>query len=194
MSVPAHVGYAALGVLVGGESLGLLLPGETALLAAGVLAHTGRLDVGLALAVGASAAILGDNVGYLLGRRGVRLVMLSARGPLRAWRRRTLRRGERFFARHGQRAVFLGRWVAVARVTVPWLAGGSEMRWPVFLTWNVLGAVTWATTVLVAGYVFGAGAAVAFGSVNAILLLGLVAAGLASAWRARGERAKAGAS
>lgn len=184
MSVPAHLGYLALGLLVGGESLGLLVPGETALLAAGVLAHEGALHIELALLVAAVAAITGDNIGYALGRRGTRLV-LTVRGPLRAARMRALHRGEHFFERHGHRAVFLGRWVAVARVTVPWLAGGSRMPWRAFLVWNVLGAVTWVTAVVTAGYAFGAGAAVALGSLNAILLALLVVLGGLAAWRSR---------
>ena len=189
MSVPAHLGYVALALLVGGESLGLLLPGEAALLAAGVLAHEGRLDVALVVAIAALAAIVGDNIGYVLGRRGGRM-LLTVRGPLRERRRRALREGERFFARHGARAVFLGRWVAVARVTVPWFAGGSRMPWRTFLLLNALGGVSWVTTVVFAGYAFGAGAAVAFGSVG-IALLGLVLVlAAAAAWRARrGRRA-----
>ena len=191
MSLPAHLGYLALGLLVGGESLGLLIPAETALLTAGVLAHEGALHIELALLVAVVAAIAGDNVGYVLGRRGTRLV-LAVRGPLRSARMRALHRGEHFFARHGHRAVFLGRWVAVARVTVPWLAGGSRMPWRAFLVWNVLGATTWVTAVVIAGYAFGAGAAVAVGSLNAVLLALVVVAGGVAAWRSRhGDRAVA---
>jgi len=78
------------------------------------------------LPVAALAAVVGDNLGYLLGRRGGRMRLL-ARGPLHAHRVRLVERGERFFARYGGRAVFLGRWLVFARMTVPWLAGASRM-------------------------------------------------------------------
>ncbi len=187
MSVPSHLGYLALALLVGGESLGLLVPGETALLAAGVLAREGGLEIGLALALAAVAAIAGDNVAYLLGRRGGQLLLL-AHGPLRDRRRRMLDAGERFFESHGRRAVFLGRWVAVARVTVPWLAGTSRMPWRAFLVWNVLGGATWVATVALAGYAFGAGASAVFASTSFVLLAALALAGMVAAWRSRRHR------
>ena len=68
----ANVGYPALALLVGGESLGLILPGETAILAAGALARDGHLQIALVITIAAVAAIVGDNIGYLLGRRGER--------------------------------------------------------------------------------------------------------------------------
>jgi undecaprenyl-diphosphatase len=122
LALPRHLGYLALAALIGGESLGLPLPGESALVAAAELAHQGRLQLGAVLATAAAAAILGDNLGYLLGRRGGRR-LLDGRGPLRERRRRLLQRGERFFARHGAKAVFLGRWIAGLRASAAWLAG-----------------------------------------------------------------------
>lgn len=186
MTVPPHLGYLALALLVGGESLGLLVPGETALLGAGVLAREGSLHLGLVLPLAAAAAIAGDNVGYLIGRRGGHL-LLVAPGPFRDRRSRMLEGGERFFARRGRRAVFLGRWVAVARVTVPWLAGASGMPWRVFLIWNVLGGVTWVATVTLAGYAFGAGAEAVFASTGAVLLALVVMGAIFAAWRNRGR-------
>jgi membrane-associated protein len=184
MTLPAHLGYLALALLVGGESLGLLVPGETALLAAGILARGGSLELGLVLPLGAAAAIAGDNVAYLIGRRGGHLLLLAP-GPFRERRRRMLRAGERFFARRGRRAVFLGRWVAVARVTVPWLAGTSRMPWRTFLVWNVLGGTTWVATVALAGYAFGTGAEAVFASTGAVLLALVVAGAILAAWRHR---------
>lgn len=186
MTVPPHLGYLALVLLVGGESLGLLVPGETALLGAGVLAREGSLQLGLVLPLAAAAAIAGDNVGYLIGRRGGHL-LLVARGPFRDRRARMLEGGERFFARRGRRAVFLGRWVAVARVTVPWLAGTSGMPWRVFLIWNVLGGATWVATATLAGYAFGAGAEAVFASTGAVLLALVVTGAIFAAWRNRGR-------
>ena len=96
--------------------------------------------------------------------------------------------GERFVARRGRRAVFLGRWVAVARVTVPWLAGTSRMPWRVFLVWNVLGGTTWVATVGLAGYAFGRGAEAVFASTGAVLLALVVGGAILAAWRHRPRR------
>ena len=122
--MPAHLGYVALALLVGGESLGLLVPGETALLAAGVLARGGGLELGLLLPLAALAAIVGDNIGYLLGRRGGQVLLLG-RGPLRDWRERALHRGERFFTRHGGPGR-LPRALGGGRASDGAVAGGHE--------------------------------------------------------------------
>jgi membrane-associated protein len=184
VSVPSNLGYVALALLVGGESLGLLLPGETAILTAGALAHSGRLDLALVLAVAACAAIVGDGIGYLLGRRGVRLLLVM-RGPLQERRARFAERGERFFARHGPAAVFVGRWVVFARVTVPWLAGASGMPARKFFPYNALGGISWSATVAVAGYAFGLAAAAVFTSATVAVVVLLLVLALRAAWRRR---------
>jgi membrane-associated protein len=182
LTVPANLGYVGLALLVGGESLGLFLPGETAILAAGVLAREGRLKIAIVLPVAAAAAIAGDNLGYLLGRRGARLILL-ARGPLLTHRVRLLERGERFFARYGGHAVFLGRWLVFARVTVPWLAGASRMSQREFMLWNGLGGVTWSASVGLAGYALGVAASAIFASTTVVTLIVLLVLGLRAAWR-----------
>lgn len=184
MDVPAHLGYFALALLVGSESLGLFLPGETAILAAGVLARSGRLEIALVLPVAAAAAIAGDAIGYLLGRRGVRMLLVMP-GPLREHRQRLGERGEGFFGRYGARAVFLGRWLAFARVTVPWLAGASRMPARVFLVFNALGGLSWSATVALAGYALGAAAAAIFTAITVASVAALAALGLRAAWRRR---------
>src|SRR5690349_15721366 len=109
VSVPTNLGYPLLALLVGAESAGALVPGETALIVAGALAGDGRLSLPLVIVVAASAAIVGDNVGYLIGRRGLRrLFERSARSPRR---QRLLERGQAFFRRNGSAAVFFGRWI-----------------------------------------------------------------------------------
>ena len=99
------------------------------------------------IVVAALAAIIGDNVGYWLGRKGGR--GLLARTPYRPRRyfERALPPAERFFARHGPKTVFIGRFVALLRVTSAWLAGISHMPWWRFLLWNALGGIVWATVV-----------------------------------------------
>jgi membrane protein DedA with SNARE-associated domain len=155
LALPSHLGYATLAALVGLESLGVPVPGETALLAAGVLAQQGHLKIEVVIAVAAGAAVAGDNLGYLLGRKGGRSLLLRA-GPLERQRRAFVGRGERFFVRHGASAVFFGRWVTGVRVVVAWLAGADAMRWPRFLMWNALGGIAWAVTVGLASFLLGA--------------------------------------
>jgi membrane-associated protein len=184
VTLPANLGYAGLALLVGGESLGLILPGETAILAAGVLAREGHLQIALVVPVAVLAAIVGDNIGYLLGTRGARMLLL-ARGPLRERRASVVQSGERFFARYGGRAVFLGRWIAFARITVPWLAGASRMSQRRFVLWNALGGITWATSVALAGYALGAAASAIFASTTVAVVLLALALALSAAWRRR---------
>ena len=190
MALPAHLGYVGLALLVSGESLGLFLPGEATLLAAGVLAREGSLEIALVILVAAVAAIVGDNVGFVLGRRGGRHLLLR-KGPFLAPRVALLRRGEDFFDRHGGSSVFLARWIAVARVTAPWLAGAGRMPPRRFLLWNALGGITWSAAVGLAGYVIGA-AANALLPAETVLLVLLVAAGaLAAVGRHRSWNARA---
>jgi membrane protein DedA with SNARE-associated domain len=155
LQLPAHLGYVALAGFVGMESMGVPIPGETALVAAAVLAHQGQLQIAAVIPVAAGAAIVGDNLGYLLGAKFGR-GLLERDGPLAGWRRRRLADGERFFARHGPKAVFLGRFVPAARVTAAWLAGAERMRYRTFLLWNALGGICWALAMGSLGYLLGA--------------------------------------
>jgi membrane protein DedA with SNARE-associated domain len=150
----SHVGYAALFALVAVESMGVPVPGETALITGAILASRGQLQLPLVLILAAAAAILGDNVGYLIGRQGGRRLLL-ANGPMAATRARVLRVGEPFFERHGPKAVFLGRFTAGLRIWAAWLAGATHMPWRSFLAWNALGGVSWACVVGVGAYALG---------------------------------------
>lgn len=172
--------YLVLAGLVGGESMGVPLPGETALLTAAVLAHQGHLSLPAVVAVAAVAAIVGDNLGFLLGRRGGRW-LLERPGPMLAHRRRLLVRGERFFARHGPKAVFLARFVAGVRVTAAWMAGVNRMPWKTFLAWNALGAVTWAVCISAIGYSLGAAGERLLRSAGLAVLAAVLVAGVAAA-------------
>ena len=152
MSVSSHLGYVALALLVMLESSGVPLPGETALITAATLAGRHHLKIEVVIVVAASAAIFGDNIGYVIGRVGGRR-LLQAPGPFAKRRAAALEKGEPFFAKHGPKAVFLGRWVAVLRTWVAWLAGATRMRWISFATWNAAGSITWATGIgLIAFY------------------------------------------
>jgi undecaprenyl-diphosphatase len=157
VSVAQDVGYPVLFVLIAIETMGVPVPGETALLTAGVLASRGHLDIVAVIAVGAAAAIVGDNVGFMIGRKLGRRVLLAP-GPFERHRRRVIELGEPFFERHGPKAVFLGRWVAGLRITSAWLAGVNRMSWPTFLFWNALGGIAWATSVSLLAFFAGRGA------------------------------------
>src|SRR6266511_3046731 len=165
INVPAGIGYPLLFGLVAAESAGALVPGETSLIVAAALAAQGRLWLPLVIAVAAGAAIFGDNVGYLIGRRGLRR-LVDRPGRWGAGRRRLIERGEVFFARHGSAAVFFGRWLPGLRVVTSWLAGADRMPWRRFLLWNALGGIAWATTVGAAAYLLGRSASGALGAIG----------------------------
>ncbi len=169
ISVSGSLGYV-LPALIGLESMGVPSPGETALVLAAVLASQGKLNIWLVIAIGAASAIIGDNLGYLLGRRLGREVLV-ARGPFHARRARLVGLGDRYFARHGAKTVFIGRWIALIRFATAWLAGINEMPFRVFFPWNALGGISWALAYGLAAY-FGGNAFVSVAS-----NVGLVAAG-----------------
>jgi membrane-associated protein len=169
INVPAGVGYPVLFGFVAAESAGGLVPGETTLILAAALAAQGQLSLPVVIAVAAGAAILGDNIGYLIGRRGLRR-LLDRPGRWAAGRRRLVERGEVFFARRGSAAVFFGRWLPGLRVVTSWVAGAERMRWRRFLLWNALGGIAWATTVGTLAYVLGRSAS---GSLGAIGFIGV---------------------
>jgi membrane-associated protein len=184
------VGYLALAGLVAGESLGIPLPGETALIAAALLAAHNQMNLVLIIAIAAIAAILGDNIGYLIGLKGGRR-LLERSGPLHKHRKRLLEHGEPFFARHGAKAVFLGRWFTGLRITAAWLAGINRMHWLTFLMWNALGGIAWAISVGVLAYIIGPQAEALFGYVGVggvVAVVALLAAILLWRWR-RNRRA-----
>jgi membrane-associated protein len=147
-------GYPVLFGLIMAESAGVPLPGETALITASALAGRGQLSIALVIAVAAGAAIIGDNLGFLLARRYGR-GLLQRPGPLRSHRQRVLELGEPFFARHGPKAVFFARWILGLRTWTAWLAGASGMKRTPFAIWNAAGAISWAATVGLTAYFIG---------------------------------------
>jgi len=148
------VGYPALVLLVMAESGGLPVPGETALITGAILASSGRLDIVLVILLAAAAAIVGDNIGYVIGRKGGRW-LLERPGPFLSHRQQVLVIGEPFFDRHGPKAVFFGRWIVGLRTWASWLAGATKMHWRDFAFWNALGGISWAITIGLLGYFVG---------------------------------------
>ena len=150
----ATYGLWALFILVAMESSGIPVPGETALIAAAVLASQGKLVLWEVILVAALGAIVGDNIGYLIGRKGGRTLLLRWR-ITRGTAERLLPAGERFFERHGPKTVFLARFIAGLRVVAAWIAGITHMRWRTFLLWNALGGIAWAVGYGLLAYYFG---------------------------------------
>jgi membrane protein DedA with SNARE-associated domain len=170
ISVSSGLGYL-LPTLIGLESLGVPSPGETALVLAAVLASQGKLNIWLVIAIAAASAIIGDNIGYLLGRHFGRDA-LEARGPFREHRGKVIAVGDRYFQKHGAKTVFIGRWIALIRFVTAWLAGINGMPMPTFFVWNAMGGITWAMTYGLAGYYGGDAVA------HVLERVGIVAAGV----------------
>jgi membrane protein DedA with SNARE-associated domain len=175
-----HHGLPLLFAAVMIESFGVPLPGETALIAFGVLASQGNYDIRWVIVTAAGAAIVGDNLGYwLIGRLGGRALFQRWRW-LERYAQRVLPRGEALMARHGGKIVFFGRFVSVLRYTVAWIAGLSRMDWWKFLFWNASGGIAWATAVALIAYYVGQSAADAiqqYGLYAAAAVAGAVALG-----------------
>jgi membrane protein DedA with SNARE-associated domain len=169
ISVTSGLGYG-LPAIIGLESMGIPSPGETALVLAAVLASQGKLEIGLVILIGVCSAIVGDNIGYWLGRRLGRDV-LESKGPFHEQRREVIAAGDNFFAKHGPKAVFLARWIALVRFAAAWLAGINHMPFRQFFFWNALGGITWGVTYGLVGYFLGSAAA------DAISTFGLYAFG-----------------
>jgi len=147
-------GYAAvfLGVMV--ENAGIPLPGETILLAAGFFASQGHFSLGVVILLAAAGAMLGDNVGYLLGEKVAR-PFLTRRGRFLLLTPARLQAIEAFFARYGDKTILFARFVSGLRVVAALFAGLSGMRWRTFAIYNAAGAIVWATTMSLLGFFFG---------------------------------------
>src|SRR3954469_22107995 len=186
----AQYGYA---VVFGGvflENTGLPVPGETALLAGAAPAHFGQLSLVRVILVASAGATLGDNLGFFIGRRGGRRF-----AERHGWRvgltPDRLALFDDFFHRHGPKTVFAARFITGLLVVGAVLAGGSGMRWPVFLFYNASGAIVWCTMVAFAGYSLAYSWATLerwIGRSGLIALAVVVTAGIIAAVRARRTR------
>jgi len=150
----ARYGYFVVffGVLL--ENAGVPVPGETILLAGAVLARLGHLSIVSVVSIAIVGAMLGDNVGFLIGRRGGRR-LLERHGRLLGLTKARLQQFDAFFARHGAKTVFIARFVTGLRVVGAVLAGASTLPWGTFLVFSAAGAVAWACTFGAVGYALG---------------------------------------
>ena len=178
--------YALVGGLAfleTGAFVGLIAPGETAVVLGGVVAAQGEVDIVAMLLLVWVAAALGDFASFLLGRRLGRR-FLTARGPRFGVTPPRLAKVESFFDRHGAKAILVGRFVGIVRAVAPFLAGSSGMRMRAFLPWSLLGTAAWAATFTLVGYVFHRSFHAAADYVTHGALALAVVAGVALAWRA----------
>lgn len=185
-------GYLLIGLLAALEAaafIGLVIPGETAMLLGGVLAANGRAGLGLMIVAASTGAVLGDSLGYEIGRRfgdPLRRSRVGRRIGDQRWQR-----AEDYVRRRGGRAVFFGRFVGVLRALVPAIAGAARMPYRTFLPYNAAGGVLWASAFVVAGYLAGhsyqrvAALAGQAGLLLAILVVITAAIALGARWVAR---------
>ncbi|MCC0002436.1 MAG: DedA family protein [Methylobacteriaceae bacterium] len=153
--IVAQFGLYAVFLIVMLESAGVPLPGETALVLAAIFAGiTGQLDIVHVIVVAAAGAIIGDNIGFMVGRR-YGLPLVKRYGALVGLDDRRLAFGQHMFARHGAKIVFFGRFVAILRIFAALLAGVNHSSWRSFLFYNAAGGIVWASVFGIGGYVFG---------------------------------------
>jgi membrane-associated protein len=185
---------AGMAFLETGAFVGLVAPGETAIVLGGVVAAQGEIDLAVMLPLAWAAAALGDLASFALGRRLGRRFLLT-RGPRLGVTPARLERVEGFFARHGAKAILIGRFIGLVRAVAPFLAGASGMRLRAFLPWSLLGTAVWATTFTLVGYAFHASFSAAAGALThgALGVAVLAAAALALRELRRSRRAAAAA-
>jgi membrane protein DedA with SNARE-associated domain len=154
-SVLATYGYLAVFFFVGIESLGIPVPGETMLVTAAIYAGTtGRLSIFWVIVASSAGAILGDNIGYVIGRTGG-YRLLKRYGRYIRLEENRLRLGQYLFHKHGPKVVFFGRFVSVLRIFAAFLAGVNHMHWRRFLIFNAAGGIIWSTIYGIAAYLLG---------------------------------------
>jgi membrane protein DedA with SNARE-associated domain len=148
-------GYLVVFLLVMIESIGVPVPGETALIGAALYAgSTHKLEIGWVILAAIAGAIIGDNIGFSIGRYGGAKLLLR-HGHRIGLHENRLKIGIWLFRRHGGKVVFWGRFVSILRTYAAFLAGTNQMAWGRFLVFNAAGAVVWATVFGVTYYVFG---------------------------------------
>jgi membrane protein DedA with SNARE-associated domain len=179
-----------LAFLETGAFVGLVAPGETAIVLGGVVAAEGGVDLVPVLLIAWGAAALGDLASFMLGQRLGRRFMLT-HGPRVGITAPRLERVERFYDRHGAKAIFVGRFVGLVRAVSPFLAGSSGLRLRAFLPWSLLGTAVWASAYTLAGYAFHRSFSEAAGLMTKGALALAVVAALVLAWRAHRRAALA---
>lgn len=136
-----------------GLLIGFFLPGDTLLLGAGIIASQGKISIGLLILAVVLAAVLGDNVGYSIGRRTGHRIFKKEDGIL--FQKEHLLRAEAFYEKHGGKTIILARFVPIVRTFAPLVAGVGKMPRKRFMSFNIVGAVLWGAGITMLGYWFG---------------------------------------
>lgn len=191
---PAWLVYLVVALVVFAEDalfVGFVIPGETAAILGGVSASLGHVSFPVVMAVAVGAAIVGDTVGFEVGKHlGPRILEMKSLSAHQG----KVHRAQDFLARRGGSAVFLGRWTAFFRAVMPALAGMSRMHYPTFLAWNATGGVAWGATAVTAGFLAGQSYAQVekwLGG-GAAVVVALVALLAVLVWRIRSRREDTG--
>jgi len=144
----------AITILEASAFLGLLMPGDTVVILSGFLASQGRMKLPLVIAFASVGAIIGDNIGYAIGH-GLGLPFLKKQGERLHIKKRHIQKAQTFFRNHGAISVIFGRFVAYIRTFIPVVAGISRMNYKIFLVYNIIGGILWASVLTAIGYLFG---------------------------------------
>lgn len=150
------IGYLALFLIVFAESgllVGFFLPGDSLLFTVGVVAGAGKLPIGLMIAMLASASILGDGSGFFLGGTLGYSLFKNANSPI--FRREYLDKTHEFYERHGGKTIIYAKFVPIIRTFAAFIAGVGKMSYKRFLTFNIVGAIGWVTSMILLGYSLG---------------------------------------
>jgi membrane protein DedA with SNARE-associated domain len=185
----ATYGYVAIAVIIGLESMGLPLPGESALVLAALYASGHDHNIAGVVAAAATGAIFGDNIGYWIGREfGYRLLLRF--GAFIGLTAGKIKLGQYLFLRHGGKVVFFGRFVAILRILAAFLAGVNRMDWGRFLLANAAGGVVWASVVGFSAYAFGKTVLRVTGPIGIVLVIVSAALIVGALWFARRHEAE----
>jgi len=177
----AVLAYFVVGLVIGIESMGVPLPGETTLIAAALLAAQGHLHIEFVIAAAASGAIVGDSFGYLVGRKAGRRLFERLGRRFHHFSEDRVVRAERYFHRYGVWTVFFGRFVALLRIFAGPMAGMLRMPYPRFLAANAAGGIAWSATIGIVAYQVGDNADEIFGRVS-VWAAAVIAAAVVTAY------------
>ncbi|TWD79837.1 membrane protein DedA with SNARE-associated domain [Kribbella amoyensis] len=188
----AALAYLVVGLVIGVESMGIPLPGETTLIAAALLASQGDLNLWYVIGAAAVGAIVGDSIGYMIGRRAGRGLFQRLGRRSRHFSAERIERAERYFHKYGVWTVFFGRFVALLRIFAGPMAGTLRMPYPQFLAANAAGGIAWSTTIGLVAYKVGDNADRIFGelSIWALVAIAVVAVGAYVFFKLRHRRTR----
>ncbi|MEU8221573.1 DedA family protein [Kribbella sp. NPDC048915] len=176
----AVLAYLVVGLVIGVESMGVPLPGETTLIAAALIAsQQHELKIEWVIAAAAIGAIVGDSIGYFIGRKAGRRLFERLGRRFHHFSRDRIVRAEKYFHKYGVWTVFFGRFVALLRIFAGPMAGMLRMHYPRFLAANAAGGIAWATTIGLVAYKIGDNADTIFGRLSVVALAVLAAAAVA---------------